>query len=201
MMLGKRIVLGVAGLLLVGFGGGMLVKTGYGADTLNAFFTGIAARSGLSLGTINTIFNATMIFFIYFMNRKLVGIGMVLSIFVLKFPIDYAIAVYPASPNIIVGIASGILSLTVFSFGAALMIESDLGCTVYDGITLIITEKTRFPFKVVRFVCDGFALFMGILFQGEIGIGTILSFFLMAPCIDGFRKIIRKKTAVNSKER
>lgn len=189
----RNLAAGTAGLILVGFGAGMLVKTGYGADTLNAFFTGITKKTGLSLGMVNTIFNAVMLLFIFFVQRKLVRIGMVLSVFILKFPIDFAIAVYPPSPNLAAGIFSDILSLSVFAFGAALMIESQMGCTIYDGLTLIATEKSKLPFKAVRFICDGLALGLGFLFRGEIGIGTVLSFFLMAPFIDTFRKIISRK--------
>ncbi len=194
----EKLILGIIGLIFVGVGAGMLVKTGYGADTLNACFTGIVKKTGLSLGTITTIFNAIMIILIYFIKPKLVGIGMILSVFILKFPIDFVIAVYPAGSNIWLGLCSDILSLIIFSFGAALMIESEMGCTVYDGLTLIATDKAHLPFRIVRLFCDGICFVLGFIFGGEIGIGTILSFLLMAPCIDGFRKIIQKKIAIHA---
>ena len=193
----KSILLGIIGILLVGFGAGMLTKTGYGADTLNAAFTGISAKTNLSLGTINTIFNAVFIIVIFFVDRKLVGIGMILSVFILKFPIDFAMSIYPASPNIFVGFLSDVLSLSIFAFGAALMIESKMGATVYDGITLILTDRTKLSFRTVRFICDGTALLLGVLLHGQIGMGTVLSFALMAPLIDMFRKMINKGVGYN----
>lgn len=188
----KNLFWGIVGIILVGIGAGMLVKTGYGADTLNACFTGIAKKCGLSLGTINTIFNASMIILIFFVRRELVGIGMILSVFLLQLPIDLTISLYPASPNVFIGILSGILSLAVFSFGGSLMIESKMGSTVYDGLTLIMTDLLKQPFKIVRYFCDGTVLLIGFVLKGEIGVGTILSLLLMAPFIDLFRKIIGK---------
>lgn len=66
-----------------------------------------------------------------------------------------------------------------------------MGCTVYDGLTLIAADRTKLPFRIVRLICDGIALIMGILLGGEIGMGTVLSFLLMAPWIDNFRRFIK----------
>lgn len=188
----KNMAMGITGLLLVGFGSGMLVKTGYGADTLNAIFTGVARLTGLSVGTVSAIVNGIMLVFIFFVQRELVGIGMFLSVLVLKFPIDFAIAVYPASPNLAVGVCSDILSFVVFCLGVALMMESELGVTGYDGLTLIATNKSKKPFRTVRLICDGITLGLAFLLKGEIGVGTVLGFLLMAPFIDFFRKRIEK---------
>lgn len=196
----KNLTMGLVGLLLVGFGSGMLVKTGYGADTLNGIFAGIARLTGLSLGTVSAIANGLILVFIFFVKRELVGIGMLLSALVLKFPIDFAMSVYPASPNLAVGICSDILSLAVFCLGVALMIESQLGVTGYDGLTLIATEKSKKPFRRVRLVCDGITLVLAFLLKGEIGIGTVLGFLLMAPFIDFYRKKISGIAKTNPAE-
>lgn len=58
----KKIVLMIVGVAIMSFGCGMLVKTGYGADTSNALSTGIANMTGISVGNTNAI--ATVIFII-----------------------------------------------------------------------------------------------------------------------------------------
>ena len=176
----------------MGFGVGMLIKTGYGADTSNALFTGISNISGLSVGTVNSIAAVVMIIIVFFLSKKRIVLGTLFVPFLIGFPIDFAISIWFKAPNLISGIIIDIISLYIVAFGAAITIEFELGPSPYDCVSLAISDFFKLNYIVSKYILDGFCVVVGYLLKGEIGIGTLLCFLVIGIFISFNRKDLRK---------
>ncbi len=188
----KKILLMIAGVAIMAFGCGMLVKTGYGADTSNALLTGIANMTGFSVGNTNAI--ATVIFIIisFFLSRKRIGLGTILVPLIISFPIDFAIRVCIKAPDLLTGILLDLIALYIVSFGAAITIAFDLGASPFDCLSLGIADRFHLSFVTAKYLLDAFCVVTGYLLKGEVGIGTLLCLLVMGPFISFNQKLLSK---------
>ncbi len=188
----KKILLMIAGVAIMAFGCGMLVKTGYGADTSNALLTGIANITGFSVGNTNAI--ATVIFIIisFFLSRKRIGLGTILVPLIISFPIDFAIRVCIKAPDLLTGILLDLIALYIVSFGAAITIAFDLGASPFDCLSLGIADRFNLSFVTAKYLLDGFCVVTGYLLKGEVGIGTLLCLLVMGPFISFNQKLLNR---------
>ncbi len=188
----KKILLMVAGIAIMSFGCGMLVKTGYGADTSNALLTGIANRTGFSVGNVNAVATVVFIVISYFLSKDRIGPGTVLVPLIISFPIDFAIRVCVKAPNLLTGILLDLVALYIVSFGAAITIAFDLGASPYDCLSLGIADYFHLNYIVAKYLLDAFCVVTGFLLKGEVGIGTLLCLLVMGPFISFNQKILSK---------
>ena len=189
----KKYVFALVGIIIMGFGCGMLVKTGIGTDTVNCLTTGIANSLKITVGQATTLFNVVVVIAVFFIDKKMIKAAMILSVFLTQYPIDYAINIYFKAPNLMIGILSDILSIYVFTLGAAMMICSDCGSNVYDGLILAVSNITKKKYIVIKYIADGLFILIGYLLGGEVGVGTIISFILVGFLINEHMKFINKR--------
>ena len=188
----KKILLMIVGVAIMSFGCGMLVKTGYGADTSNALLTGIANMTGLSVGNTNAVATVVFIIISYFLSRKRIGLGTILVPLIISFPIDFAIRVCIKAPNLFTGILLDLIALYIVSFGAAITIEFDLGASPFDCLSLGIADRFHLNFVTAKYLLDAFCVLTGYLLKGEVGIGTLLCLLVMGPFISFNQQLLRK---------
>ncbi len=188
----KKILLMIIGVLIMSFGCGMLIKTGYGADTSNALLTGVANKINLSVGNTNAIATVVFIILSYFLSKKRIGLGTILVPLIISFPIDFAIRVCIKAPNLLIGILLDIVALYIVSFGAAITIEFDLGASPFDCLSLGISDRFHLKYVIAKYLLDAFCVVMGFLLKGEVGIGTLLCFLVMGPFISFNRKLLNR---------
>ncbi len=187
----KKLLFASLGLLIMGFGCGMLVKTGWGADTSNALYTGIASHTRFTVGQINMFGNVVFVILVFLIEKKYLGIAMIPAVLLIRYPVDFAIAVLPSAENLISAVILDILALFITAIGASMMIEAGLGCGPYDAFVLAVSERFRIRFLYVKYAADGFCILSGLLLKGEVGIGTLLCFLLIGLFIDRSRKLMK----------
>ncbi len=188
----KKILLMVAGIAIMSFGCGMLVKTGYGADTSNALLTGIANRTDFSVGKVNAVATVVFIVISYFLSKDRIGLGTVLVPLIISFPMDFAIRVCVKAPNLLTGILLDLVALYIVSLGAAITIAFDLGASPYDCLSLGISDYFHLNYVVAKYLLDAFCVVTGFLLKGEVGVGTLLCLLVMGPFISFNQKILNK---------
>ena len=182
----------VVGVAIMSFGCGMLVKTGYGADTSNALLTGIANKTGLSVGNTNAIATVVFIIISYFLSKKWIGLGTILVPLIISFPIDFAIKVCIKAPDLLTGILLDLVALYIVSFGAAITIEFDLGASPFDCLSLGIADRYNLNFVTAKYLLDAFCVGTGYLLKGEVGVGTLLCLLVMGPFISFNQKLLSR---------
>jgi len=202
----KRILMTVFGVL----GGGACVAlfrmSVFGVDPFQAFMSGIeAAIPGISFGTLYVIVNLALLLFAFFTDRKKIGLGTFVNLFLLGYVIDFThnflLGQFPSVSMLgrIAFLATGIVIICIAS---SLYFTANLGVSTYDAVALVLSERLpRLPFKYWRIITDSICVLVGValfLIGGNsfgsvftiIGIGTIIAAFFMGPLIAFFNRKI-----------
>ena len=74
-----------------------------------------------------------------------------------------------------------ILGCAILAFGMSIVIRSEAGTGPNDLVAVVISEKKKFRFSIVRIVTDVVFVLTGYLLGGRFGIGTVICAFLVGP--------------------
>lgn len=69
------------------------------------------------------------------------------------------------------------------------VIKSEAGTGPNDLVALVISEKTKWKFAIVRMAVDLLFLATGFLLGGKVGAGTVICMFLVGPVAGFFMPI------------
>lgn len=194
----RRIVMTVIGVSVMGFSIGLFSHSGCGFDPFQVFCHGVWMYLSshvfrVSFGTFYSILNAILLLIIFFWNRKKIGLGTVINIFLVGYIADFSEwlmnLIFP-DPGWPVKILLLILGIVIMCFASALYFTADLGVSTYDAISLTVSERTRFPFRWARITSDLLAVLIGWLLGATVGIGTLITAFFMGPLIDFFNRTV-----------
>ena len=74
----------------------------------------------------------------------------------------------------------------ILAFGMTMVIKSDAGTGPNDLVALVISEKMKWRFGIVRICTDAVFVIVGFLLGGVFGAGTVICAFLVGPVADVF---------------
>ena len=149
-----------------------------GTDPLAGFNEVFSRMIGLSLGRMTSLVQAVMIVFCLLVNRRCIGIGTLLSMYLVQFPIDLCVYLLPVPGSLFLGIAYVLIGTLLIAIGAELIITADLGMGPYDAFISTVGKLLKLKFSYAKYICYGTFLVLTILLKGNVGIGTLIIFFL-----------------------
>ena len=191
----KRLIMCIIGVLLSGVAAGIFGFTAFGMDPFQVFAHGLWGLTPISYGTFYVILNGILLAFMFFFNRRMIGLGTIINLFLLGYVVEYTGAVldrvFPV-PSVYLRVALMILALLLASIAASMYFVEDMGVSAYDWIALTISEKKGWAFRVVRIATDFICVLTGGLLGATVGIGTVLTAFCMGPVIQFFNEKISK---------
>ena len=126
-----------------------------------------------------------IILILLFVDRSYIRIGTIICMF-LGGPIidlftvllgDYINSSLPMAMRIIVLVAGCI----ILALGMTIVIKSEAGTGPNDLVAIVISDKTRKSFGIVRILTDCFFVIAGFLLGGTFGLGTIICAFIVGP--------------------
>lgn len=186
----KRVLMTLIGVSLGGFSVGLFNASLFGMDPFQVFAHGVWPSEWLGFGTFYMLLNLLMLVFIFFFDKRKIGVCTFINIFLLGYVVEFsswlAFRVWP-EPSLFVRIALLLVAVVVMCFGSALYYVGDLGVSTYDAIALVVSEKKDWPFAWVRISSDVICTLIGALFGAVFGIGTVITAFFMGPLITFFR--------------
>ena len=187
----KRLVMCISGVFLSGVAAGIFGFTAFGMDPFQVFAHGLWGLTPLSYGTFYVILNGILLAFMFFFNRRMIGLGTIINLFLLGYVVEYTDLilgrVFP-SPSVLLRIVLMIFALILSSLAASLYFVAEMGVSAYDWIALTISDKKRWAFRVVRIATDFICVLTGGLLGATVGIGTVLTAFCMGPIIQFFNE-------------
>ena len=161
----------------------------------------------ISFGMLYILVNSALLIFAFICDRHYIGIATFINLFLLGYVVQYCLSmlrVLFAEPSMLVRSISFISGFILLCLGSSFYMTADLGVSTYDAVALIISDTwKKGEFKYIRICTDIICVVAGnVLFLSGggsvrqtmqlVGIGTIVTAFLMGPLIDFFnRKIIR----------
>ena len=87
----------------------------------------------VTFGQMTTIVEILMVIYAYLSSKKTVGIGTVLSMLLVQFPIDLVYNLVPQTQNLVVRILYVLIGILFISLGAEMIIHADLGMGAYEA--------------------------------------------------------------------
>lgn len=187
----KRILMTILGVSLGGFAVGLFNYSQMGMDPFQVFAHGLHHLVPLGFGTFYAILNFLILIIIFFIDRKKIGLGTVINMFLLGYVVEFSswlwVYLFPNS-TLVLRTVMLILGILIMCFGSSLYFTANMGVSTYDAIALYISENTRFKFQYCRITTDLICVIIGVLFGAIAGIGTLVTAFFMGPIISFFQK-------------
>ena len=189
----NRLIMCISGVFLSGVAAGIFGFTAFGMDPFQVFAHGLWGLTPLSYGTFYVILNGILLAFMFFFNRRMIGLGTIINLFLLGYVVEYTDVIlgraFP-SPSMILRVALMVFALVLASLAASLYFVADMGVSAYDWIALTISQKKGWAFRVVRITTDFICVVTGGLLGAVVGVGTVLTAFCMGPIIQFFNEKI-----------
>ena len=92
-----------------------------------------------------------------------------------------------------------VLGCIILAYGMTIVIKSDAGTGPNDLVAVVISDKTKLKFGIVRLCVDGVFALIGFLLGGILGVGTLVCIALVGPVAGLFMPVNEKvvNTLVN----
>ena len=137
------------GLIIFGFGEGLLIVSNSGASPWSVLAQGISLNVNLSIGLMTFIISITVLIFWIPLKQK-PGIGTILNAFIIAIMIDLCIKFVPTPENYYYQIFLGIIAVLTVGLGGGIYLVANLGAGPRDGLMVGLQKKTNLPIASVR---------------------------------------------------
>lgn len=181
----KRLFVTLLGIFFLGAGVAVDTAAALGTDCMAGFNEAFAKTLGyVTFGQMTTIVEILMVIYAYLSSKKTVGIGTVLSMLLVQFPIDLIYNLVPQTQNLVVRILYVLIGILFISLGAEMIIHADLGMGAYEAFMYSFVYTRKWKFIYVKYVCDAIFLLGTVIFRGQIGLGTVITYLLTPKCME-----------------
>lgn len=193
------IVLAIVGIFFIGTGVAFNAAAALGNDPIGIMYDGIRNVAKLSpeqLGMASNIVNISLVVLVLLLNRHYINIGTLIYIVPYGTIVDMGRKIYyvmfkvQTLPTQIIGAGLGCLFLYL---GVAMFIVADIGLDPFTGIVMVLRDKCKKEYKVVKICFDIVCILIGFTLGGKIGIITILTAATAGPVIQLFADCIKKQ--------
>ncbi len=185
----KRIIFYLLGLLILSIGVTFTIKSDLGAGPWDALNVGLSATFGLTVGSWVIVVGLILILLNALLLKMKPDIFAVLTIFIVGGLIDfwliYVFNSYNPSHWIIQIVTLGI-GLVFLSLGIATYLQAKYPLIPIDRFMLAIQYRLKVNLMVAKTIGEVTALILALLFNGPIGIGTIVIALSVGPLVQFF---------------
>lgn len=190
-----RVIFVILGIIIIAFGISLFVRSALGTDPFTCLNMGISSLTGISFGTCQLVMNLIIFIFQLIFGRKDVGIGTLINAVFVGYLVDFFDFLYSFLPqkSLVEQILLMIIGLIVIGYGVAMYMEANMGISPYDSLGVILSDKLKKKYSIMRMTQDITCVVIGFLLGGPFGIATILMAFLLGYIITHYREKIHIK--------
>lgn len=187
--MGRRLAVLAASLIIIGLCVAVFKTVGFGTDPGSTFSLGISARTGVSFGTCQLVFNLLLFFPVILLDLSRIGIGTVGNMVGLGYIADFFMRrlealIPPEGFSMTERILLFAVSMVGFLVAASFYMVVDMGVAPYDAVPqLIAAHTTKWSFRSVRTLWDISLLSTGFLLGAAVGLTTLITGFCLGPAI------------------
>ncbi|MEY8337539.1 DUF6198 family protein [Lachnospiraceae bacterium 62-35] len=185
-----RLLLLFIGLVIAHLGVTLFLLTDLGADPFNVFVQGIFRTlkhliSPLTHGYVHAAVCIMIMLVLLFADKSYIKTGTLICMLFGGPIIDVFTRlleqlIHPGNPFII-RLLTLALGCIILAFGMTIVIKSEAGTGPNDLVAIALSDKLSKPFGRTRIIVDLCFVAVGFLMGGAVGIGTIISAFLVGP--------------------
>jgi len=169
----------LVGIPVLGVGIALTLQAQLGVSPYDVLHQGIAAKTGLSVGTVVILVGLVILLF-WIPLRQRPGLGTVVNTLTVGLVIDLVLHVVPEPDLLAARIPLLVVGILVTGLGMGLYIGAGLGPGPRDGLMTGLAAK-GYPLWAVRTVLELAALAAGWFLGGNVGVGTIAFAFGIGP--------------------
>ncbi len=182
----------LAGLVIAHFGVTLYLLVDLGADPFNVLVQGIfrtltkaVSHPLLTHGNTHVVISLLIIAVLLLTDRSYVKIGTVLCMVcggpIIDFFTLFLEPVFGLPHPLWLDYLMAVVACVILAFGMTIVIRSDAGTGPNDLVAIVISDKAKKPFSVIRILVDVSFVAVGFLLGGVWGIGTLICAFLVGP--------------------
>lgn len=198
-----RVIILLVGLTIAHLGVTLFLLANLGSDPFNVLVQGIFRTlheltnwSLLTHGRTHIVMCFLIIVILLFADNSYIKIGTILCM-ICGGPIIDVFTVlltplFPADSSLIYKIVMQVLGCVILAYGMTIVIKSDAGTGPNDLVAVVISDKGKWKFSIVRILVDVAFVTVGFLLGGSIGIGTIICAFCVGPVAGIFLPVNQK---------
>ena len=209
----KRVVITIISIIIMGLGIALFSVSGFGVDPFTSMNMNVSSALGIGYGTYQLIVNAVIIVFVVIVaHRGLIGIGTMINMVGVGYSCELFTGIInsflkSALDNTAVRIALLAAGIIVLCFSCSLFFVSNIGVGPYDSLGFMISNSIKVPYKWVRVITDITVILIGLVVSGglgsvlsgdfsqikNVGIGTVITAFMMGPLVNFFSEKVSSK--------
>ena len=188
----KRVVLSILGNVLIAIGIAIVNASNTGVDPYTSFMFGLTDFLNVPLGIFQISMNGFLILICYKVCRSKIGFGTFVNMSIIGFLIQYF---SPIASSICMNfnihyIIVMIVGILIIGLGVAFMFTTDLGIGGYDCVAYMLSNSIKKSYTVCRIFTDILCLTIAYILGATIGIGTVITGFLLGPLISFYSKFV-----------
>lgn len=193
----KRFFMMLVSIVLMGFGVSLFSYSDMGVDPFTSMNMAISSKLGMGFGFYQMCVNCVILLAIVFLGKHLVSIGTVVNMIFVGYVCEFFTNIYadylPTEKSLVMRIVFMLGGIILLSLAASMYFTSKLGVAPYDAIGFVLNDKTILKYKWCRIITDLICTAIGFAFGGPVGIGTVITAFLMGPVVSFFNKNVSEK--------
>lgn len=187
-----KVVILMIGLTIAHLGCTLFIQSSLGNDPYNVLIQGLfrtlSKATGLTFlthGRVHIVICAIIVLVLLFVDKSYIKIGTLLCMIFGGPIIDMFTVVLKNIVNenstMVVRFIALALGCVILAFGMTIVIKSDCGTGPNDLVAVVISDKIKKNFGVIRIIVDLTFVIVGFLLSGTVGIGTVVCAFLVGP--------------------
>ena len=179
-----RLIILHIGLFLYSLGIALSLNAQIGYAPWEVLHVGMAKTFGMSIGEISIIVGFLILLVTAYCGED-IGIGTISNMIVIGLVLDLILYLdfLPLAGNMFFGLLMLITGLFTIALGSYFYIASAFGAGPRDGLMVLLTRKTGLPIGVCRGAIELTAVVIGWYLGGLVGIGTVVSAFIIGFCV------------------
>lgn len=185
----KKSLIVFLGMIFMGLGIDLVIYANIGMDPFTTGVMGvfkfINKYGNYTFGNAQIVINAVFLTIAFFINKKKIGFGTLISAVVIGLSVDMwksvLIANFPAEISFITSLLILVLGCMAIGTGIAIYISPDFGLGAGEILPMIASEKTGWKFKYLKITGDLIFFIIGVGLGAVYGVGTIISLILIGP--------------------
>ncbi|MBO9522963.1 MAG: hypothetical protein J7518_15635 [Nocardioidaceae bacterium] len=183
-----RLLLLVAGCLVLGLGVGLLLTADLGSDGYSTLVNGISRATDTSFGICNL--GVAVVFLALAATRRVTpDVGTVVQILVVGWTVAGLLALWDTPSDLAVRVLLLVVALVVLAVGVAAYLGSNLGAGPAEAAALAWDPPV--PFKWSYSILQGGGALAGWLLGASVGPGTLAVIVGLGPMVDLAAHLLR----------
>jgi len=189
-----RVLRVTLGLFLYALSIVLSINSNLGMAPWELFHSGIAQKTGFSLGQVTVFFSFVIVAIDFFLLQQKIGLGTLLNMVGVGTMVDVInkTGIIPVQVGMsLFSFIQHFLCMVCVSFAIYFYVGAGYGAGPRDGLFIGISKKFNISTKVAKTVTEIFAFAIGALLGAHFGIGTAIFAFLSGPILQQINKILK----------